>query len=142
MILKAGITIRLFFYIGDYIRNQRKGILSAPIFMDDVGCYGSEDKLIDCTYHTDTTEDEHINDVWITCNANEQATQATFDATQATFDATSSSANKESTESTSTISVVVLAVVVIVLGISILVIIFLIGYIVCRHKRQSLSSGM
>ena len=135
----------LYFCIGDYIRNQRKGILSAPIFMDDVGCYGSEDKLIDCSYHTDATKDEHINDVWITCNANEQATQATFDATQATFDATeivSSSANKESTESTSTISVVALAVVVIVLGISILVIIFLIDYIVCRHKRQSLSSGM
>jgi preprotein translocase subunit SecF len=132
IILKAGIAIRQFFCIGDYIRNQRKGILSALIFMDNVGCYGSEDKLIDCTYQTDTTEDEHINDIWITCNANEQATQATFDATEIV----------SSSESTSTTSVVALAVVVIVLGISILVIIFLIGYIVLRHKRQSLSSGM
>ena len=53
--------------------------------MDNVACYGSEEKLSDCTYHKNTIEDEHINDVWINCNAtgaNEQATQTTFNNTE------------------------------------------------------------
>ena len=37
--------------------------------MDTVACYGIEDKLIDCTYHTDTNEDKHVNDIWINCAA-------------------------------------------------------------------------
>ena len=36
--------------------------------MDDVGCYGTEDRLIDCAYHTDTSEDSHSGDVWMDCS--------------------------------------------------------------------------
>jgi uncharacterized protein YxeA len=48
-------------------------ILSVPIFVNNVACYGSEDKLIDCNYHTDTTEDDHSNDIWINCDTTEQS---------------------------------------------------------------------
>ena len=37
--------------------------LSTPIFMDHVACFGFEDKLIDCSYHTDTSEDDHSADI-------------------------------------------------------------------------------
>ena len=36
--------------------------------MDNVACH---DKW---SYHTALTKDEHINDVWIDCDANKQAT--------------------------------------------------------------------
>ena len=36
--------------------------------MDNVGCHGTEDRLIDCAYHTDTSEDSHSGDVWIECD--------------------------------------------------------------------------
>lgn len=36
--------------------------------MDSVGCYGSEAKLIECSYHMDTSEDSHSGDVWIDCS--------------------------------------------------------------------------
>ena len=38
-----------------------------------------------CSYNTDTTEDEYLNDIWINCNITadkEQATQATSDSTE------------------------------------------------------------
>ena len=37
--------------------------------MDNVGCYGTEEKLIDCSYHTDTSGDRHSGDVWIDCGS-------------------------------------------------------------------------
>ena len=45
--------------------------------MDHVACYGSEDKLIDCNYHTDTTEDEHSHDIWINCDTADQSSDQT-----------------------------------------------------------------
>ena len=65
--------------------------------MDNVACYGSETKLIECSYHTDTSEDDHSEDIWIDCGA-----------------------GPEGTSSSSSVSVVVLAI---LLCISILVII-------------------
>ena len=35
--------------------------------MDNVACYGSEEKLLDCAHDTDTIEDVHNNDVWVKC---------------------------------------------------------------------------
>ena len=35
--------------------------------MDNVACYGSEEKLIDCSYRTETSEGGHGDDVWIKC---------------------------------------------------------------------------
>ena len=36
--------------------------------MDTVACYGSESRLIDCSHHTDTSEDSHSDDIWIECS--------------------------------------------------------------------------
>ena len=85
--------------------------------MDNVACYGSEDKLIDCTYHTDTTEDNHINDIWIECNV------------------TVSGMNGNSNNNAP--SMVALAMSLIALGISILVFVLLLGYLVYRHKSNT-----
>jgi hypothetical protein len=104
--------------------------------MDNVACYGSEDKLIDCTYHTDTTEDRHSNDVWINCNvtgASKPATQATSD----TIEFTNPSAKIVTDESTTIPSIFGLGLALIALSITILAIIFLIGYIIVyRHKNK------
>ena len=35
--------------------------------MDNIGCQGTENKLIECGYHTDTSEDSHSGDIWIDC---------------------------------------------------------------------------
>ena len=43
--------------------------------MDNVACYGLEDKLVECNYHTDTTEDDHSNDIWINCDTTEQSNE-------------------------------------------------------------------
>ena len=37
--------------------------------MDNVACYGSEDKLTDCTFNTETSEDVHNNDIWVKCSS-------------------------------------------------------------------------
>ena len=87
--------------------------------MGNVACYGSEDKLMDCNYHTFTSEDDHINDMWINCDI---------------IDSPSSNTDKQST--------VALAVSIIGLGINLLVIGFLIGYnILCRHKNKACNDG-
>ena len=125
--------------IGDYGAYQKKSILSAPIFMDNVACYGSEDKLVDCSYNKDTTEDKHLNDIWINCNVTsgkQQGTQATSD----TAEVASPSANTLTTKSTTTTSTVALVVAMIGLGISIVVIAILIGYIVYKRKRKTKSN--
>ena len=98
--------------------------------MDNVACYGSEDKLIDCTYHTDTTEDDHSNDIWINCNV----TGASKPATTTNID--------PSDESTSITPMITLVVGLIGLNLSILVVIFLVGYIVCRRNSKPHTVGM
>ena len=44
--------------------------VSTPIFMDTVACSGSESKLFSCTYHRDTSEDEHSEDIRVHCAQN------------------------------------------------------------------------
>ena len=44
--------------------------ISTPIFMDTVACSGSESKLISCTYHRGTSEDEHSEDIRVHCAQN------------------------------------------------------------------------
>ena len=51
-----------------YLR-QHKSQFSSPIFMDNVACYGSETKLIECSHHTDTIEDDHSEDIWVKCGS-------------------------------------------------------------------------
>ena len=40
---------------------------SGPIAMDFVQCIGNEDRLIDCLYSLDTTEDSHMMDAGVMC---------------------------------------------------------------------------
>ena len=57
-----------FFTIGKHSRIPVTNALSTPIFMDNIGCQGTENKLIECGYHTDTSEDGHSGDIWIDCS--------------------------------------------------------------------------
>ena len=36
--------------------------------MNNVGCYGQESKLTDCSFGTDTAADHHSDDVGVHCN--------------------------------------------------------------------------
>ena len=44
--------------------------------MDTVACYGSETKLIECSYHTDTSEDAHSEDVWVKCGSKDSSKES------------------------------------------------------------------
>ena len=96
--------------------------------MDDVGCYGTEDRLIDCAYHTDTSEDSHSGDVWIKC-----------DTASSDPDGTNSANNIDTGEKTATAEAgtdsdteVIVAVVALV-GFILLAIAF-VGYIIYTRK--------
>ena len=102
--------------VGDYTSYEQKSILSAPIFMDNVACYGSEDKLINCTYHTDTTEDDHSNDIWINCDTIEQST-------------TEQSSDQSTAKAALSISLVLLVFFIIVI-----VILITIAVLLYKHK--------
>ena len=144
--------------IGDFGFYGRKGILSAPIFMDNVACYGLEDKLIHCSFDTDTSEDDHINDVWVNCNITgmkEETTsettdivslsthdQSTTQATSATTEAVSPSVDTLSKESTSTTSIVALVVAITGQSINTVMIVLVVGYILLRQKRKTHTNGM
>jgi hypothetical protein len=54
---------------GQYSANAARKAISTPIYMDNVGCHGTEAKLTDCAYHRDTSEDRHSGDVWIDCSS-------------------------------------------------------------------------
>lgn len=57
------ITGTSFYWVG----HRRK--VSAPIYLNNVGCYGHENKLTDCSYGTHTIADKHRDDIGIHCNA-------------------------------------------------------------------------
>ena len=40
---------------------------AGQILMDNVGCYGWETRLIDCSHSRDTSEDTHDGDVAVQC---------------------------------------------------------------------------
>ena len=92
--------------------------------MDNVACYGSEDKLIDCSYYTDTTEDDHSNNIWINC------------------DTTELSATEQSTDQSQLIAIAGLGLSLILLVISIVVIVFLfiIVLVLYKHKKRTYTS--
>ena len=114
-----------------YSRSVLKSILSAPIFIDNVACYGNEDKLIDCTYHTDTSEDDHSDDIWLDCK--NSITTSTDSTTTESSGQAGSPATDQNEQSISTLSIVALVVALIAVGISILVII---GF-VCKKRKLS-----
>ena len=59
----------IFCSTGRHFTSPTSKVLATPIYMDTVGCYGTESKLIDCTYHMDTSEDTHSGDIWIDCSS-------------------------------------------------------------------------
>ena len=84
--------------------------LSTPIFMDNVVCFGSEDKLIDCSYHSDTSENDHSTDIRV---QRAQTSEIPTDDAAPTDDAIPATdviptANAAMQESTNTISVAAL----------------------------------
>ena len=69
MFSKRGLFLyHSFFTTGKRSRIPGTNALSTPIFMDNIGCQGTENKLIECGYHTDTSEDSHSGDIWIDCS--------------------------------------------------------------------------
>ena len=52
-----------------FFLSGHKNRLSTPIFKDNVACLGSESKLINCSYHQDTTEDSHSKVIIVNCAA-------------------------------------------------------------------------
>ena len=94
---------------------------SGPIHIDNVACYGSEDKLIDCTYHTDTSEDTHAGDIWIDCSS------STATSAGQSSDQTHADNGKIDTA-------VIVAVIAAVIGLLALVII--IAYIICNKQGK------
>ena len=40
---------------------------SGPIHLDTVSCSGTEERLIDCSYDSDTREDSHSEDAGVFC---------------------------------------------------------------------------
>ena len=115
--------------------------------MDNVACYGTESKLIDCTYHTDTSEDEHSEDIWINCgmpaptsSSSTRVPDRRTTTSSPTLDPPDPTSTNEKLDQTShaAISTVSLVVAFTALCISVLVIVFLIGYItVYKHKEKN-----
>ena len=120
--------------------------------MGYVGCYGSEDKIIDCSYHTGTTEDDHSNDVWINCDTSEQdttdTTEQNTDLSTPTIDTTDSEQSSDQSKTTidtseqnsdHSIAKTALAISLVLLVITIAAILLNIAYI--KHKRRTYTSG-
>ena len=100
-----------------------KNALSSPIHIDNVACYGAEAKLIDCSYQTDTSEDDHSEDIWVHCLI---------------IECPDSSLNKDTTisqqqSSSSALSAVALTM---ALAICMVVVTVVIVYVVLRHIKQ------
>ena len=95
-------------------------VRSGPIYIDNVACYGSEDKLIDCTYHTDTSEDTHAGDIWIDCSS------------------TATSAGQSSDHSPADNGKIDTAVIVAVIAamIGLLALVIIIAYIICNKQSK------
>ena len=63
------IVILFLLDISDQSSYEQNGVISAPIHMENLACFGTEEKLIDCAHDTDTIEDVHDNDVWVKCRS-------------------------------------------------------------------------
>ena len=88
-----------------------------------MACYGAEAKLIDCSYHTDTAEDDHSEDIWVRCLNIEHP---------------DCSLNKDTTvsqqrSSSSALSAVALTM---VLAICMVVVTVVVVYVVLRHIKK------
>ena len=93
-----------------------QNVLSTPIVMNNVTCFGSEAKLIECNYRKDTSGDDHSEDIWVNCDA--------------------SSPDRSTKQSSSSTSVTVV-VLVVLLCVSILVIIItVVAFLLYNHLKS------
>ena len=106
---------------GDHYTKRVPRAISTPIHMDNVACHGTEDKLINCTYHTDTSEDSHSEDIWIDCSSSSSINSI-------------ESQNSSDMESELDTGIIVAAVALIL---SIIVVISLVGYIICKKQSKT-----
>jgi len=90
--------------------------------MDNVACFGSEAKLINCSYHSDTSEDDHSADVLVHC---------ALESETITPDSQITTVDTARQESVLTVSVVSLSVALII---CVVVVVF--GMIYIIHKCQ------
>ena len=65
----------MFSFSGKHSSSSITKSLTTPIHMDNIGCYGTEVKLIECAYNTDTSEDSHSHDIWIDCSSSSPASE-------------------------------------------------------------------
>ena len=91
--------------------------------MDNIGCQGTENKLTECGYHTDTSEDSHSGDIWIDCS----------DSSITTNDESKSSSNDDAALEARTNAALALAVVTLI-GFILLVI----SLVICTKHRQKM----
>ena len=90
--------------------------------MDNVACFGSEAKLINCSYHSDTSEDDHSADVLVHCALENETT---------TPDSETTTVDTAGQESATTLSVVSLCVALIIC-----VVVVVLGMVYIIHKHQ------
>ena len=93
--------------------------------MDNVACHGTEERLTDCSYHTDTSEDRHWADIWIECNADSKVDETKSDGN------TPAPLERESGKSQGGLGVGIVA-----LLISILLVVVVVGYILYTKQRR------
>jgi hypothetical protein len=114
---------------GQYSANAVRKALSTPIYMDNVGCHGTETRLTDCAYHRDTSEDSHSGDIWIECDpASDPGPGPEIESD----DSKSGGGNNDTLEKGSQDG---LAVALVALVISLLVTFALVGYIIFTKQK-------
>ena len=91
--------------------------LSTPIHMDNVACRGTEERLTDCSYNTDTSEDTLSQDIWIDCSS-----------------VSSVDTNREGSMRAGTVTTE-LAVALVALTVSLLMSVSLVGYMLCTKRK-------
>ena len=96
-----------------YTRIDRTSGHTLPVSMTLVACYGSEERLIDCSYHEFTDSKDDSMDIGINCGSSE------------------SSAAGLSSESTASLSIAVIIAIAFIILIAILIAVF-----VLRRKKK------
>ena len=106
--------------------------------MDNVACYGSEDKLIDCTFNTETSEDVHSNDIWVKCSSVTEKSMSTTNNTGLTIP-TEKGISTASSEQEKSTGLIIPLVAVCVLLLVMVVIISVLCLYVCKRGTKTRS---
>ena len=112
-----------------YARTQSSA--SLPVHLTSVGCYGSEEKLIDCGHHEYTTSDHSIDfdyyyyDVWYTNNIVANPSMDISISCFSSVDSTSTSSTEVDSVSTISliISIISLSAVIVLVAVLIIVVV-------------------